>query len=299
MSVVIPDPRPRTRPGRAERGLGTLTEGLAWSLVALVLAAAVAGLLVDDVYAGATSTAAMLRAYDLVSVALVAPALALATLRARRGSMRSRLAVAGLAAYVVYTYAYYLFGTGFNDLFLLHAAVFCAAFWLLILTLTEVDVVALAGRSTSLKRSRAAAVILALLAVSLGGMWVYAAVDNAVTNEVPAGSQLVETGLVVHVGMALDLALLVPLYAAAAVLLWRRLAWGYALACLALLPGILHQVSYLVAMPFQVAEDVPGAARTDAAEPLIVLFYLAATVLLLGGARDDATDEERGGSVCR
>ena len=293
MSVVIPDPRPRTRPARTERGLGTLTEGLAWSLVALVLAAAVVGLLVDDVYAGATSTAAMLRAYDLVSVALVAPALALATLRARRGSMRSRLAVAGLAAYVVYTYAYYLFGTGFNDLFLLHAAVFGAAFWLLILTLTGVDVAALAGRST-LKRSRAAAVILALLAVSLGGMWVYAAVDNAVTNEVPAGSQLVETGLVVHVGMALDLALLVPLYAAAAVLLWRRLGWGYALACLALLPGILHQVSYLVAMPFQVAEDVPGAARTDAAEPVIVLLYLAATVLLLGGARDDATDEERG-----
>lgn len=293
MSVVIPGPRPRTRPGRAERGPGRLAEGLAWSLAALVLAAAVAGLLVDDVYTGAASTAAMLRAYDLVSVVLVVPSLTLATVRARRGSVTSRLTVAGLAAYVVYTYAFYLFGTGFNDLFLLHTAVFGTALWLLVLTLGEVDGADLAGRSGSQKRPRATAGILALLAVALGGMWVYHAADNAVTNEIPAGSQLVETSLVVHLGMALDLALLVPLYAAAAVLVWRRHAWGYVLAVLALLPGILHQVSYLVAMPFQVAEDVPGAVTTDPAEPIIVLLYVGATALLLGGARD-ATDEAQG-----
>ncbi|RYU11532.1 hypothetical protein [Nocardioides iriomotensis] len=266
---------------------------LAWSLAVLVLVASLMGVLVDGVYAGAESTSAMLRAYDLVSLALVVPALALATVGARRGSMRSRLNVAGLAAYVVYTYAYYLFGTGFNDLFLLHTAVFGAAFWLLVLTLTGVDGAALAGRSGSQKHRRAAAAILALLAAALGGMWVYWAVDNAVTNVVPVGSQLVETGLVVHLGMALDLALLVPLYAAAAVLLWRRLAWGYILACLALLPGILHQVSYLVAMPIQVAEDVPGAVGTDGAEPIIVLLYLAATALLLGGTRDATVEDEK------
>jgi hypothetical protein len=37
-----------------------------------------------------------------------------------------------------------------------------------------------------------------------------------------------ETDTVVHLGMALDLTLLVPLYAAAAVLLWRRAPWGNA-----------------------------------------------------------------------
>jgi len=90
---------------------------------------------------------------------------------------------------------------------------------------------------------------------------------------------------VVHLGIALDLALLVPLYGVAAVLLWRRLPWGYVLATLALLPGILHQLTYLVAMPFQVAADVPGAVSTDPVEPVIVLLYLAAAALLLLGAR--------------
>jgi hypothetical protein len=85
--------------------------------------------------------------------------------------------------------------------------------------------------------------------------------------------------------MALDLTLLVPLYGAAALLLWRRAPWGFALAGVALLAGVLHQVSYIVAMPFQVAADVPGAVAYDPGEPAIVLLYVAASVLLVRGAR--------------
>ena len=83
--------------------------------------------------------------------------------------------------------------------------------------------------------------------------------------------------------MALDLSLLVPLYAAAAVLLWRRAPWGYLLATVALVAGVLHQVTYVVAMPFQVAADVPDAVLYDPFEPVIVLLYLLATALLLRG----------------
>jgi hypothetical protein len=102
---------------------------------------------------------------------------------------------------------------------------------------------------------------------------------------------LVETDAIVHLGMALDLSLLVPLYAAAAVLLWRRAAWGCLLAPVALIAGLLHQVSYIVAMPFQVAAGVPGAGSYDPGEPVIVLLYLVATALLLHGARRTSTAE--------
>jgi hypothetical protein len=127
--------------------------------------------------------------------------------------------------------------------------------------------------------------ILGVLAAALGGMWIYLAEDNAMTGEVPTGSKLVKTDSVVNLGMALDLTLLVPLYAAAAWMLWRRAPWGYALAGLALFGGVLHQLSYLVAMPFQVAADVPGARLLRPGEPVIVLLHLTASVLLLHGAR--------------
>jgi hypothetical protein len=48
---------------------------------------------------------------------------------------------------------------------------------------------------------------------------------------------------------------------------------------------VLHQLSYVVAMPFQVAADVSGAVAFDPGEPVIVLVYLTASTLLLRGAR--------------
>ena len=277
--------RPQLPVSPARDTIGRAATWLTWLVAALALAAALAGLLVDGLYTGDVSTAEMFRGDDLVTAVAVVPGLALALQFSRRGCVRAQLATSGLVAYLVYTYAYYLFGTGFNDLFLLHVAVFATALWALVLTLIAIDVASVAERISHRSPVRAIAGILGALAVGLGGMWIYFAVNNAVTGNVPAGSQLVETDTIVHLGMALDLSLLVPLYAVAAMLLWRRAAWGYVLASVALVAGILHQVSYVVAMPFQFTADVPEAVSYDPIEPVIVLLYLAATALLVRGTR--------------
>ncbi|MGH4023696.1 MAG: hypothetical protein ACRDRV_03835 [Pseudonocardiaceae bacterium] len=272
------------------RGIGALATRLTWLVAALALAASLVGLLVDGIYTGEASTAEMFRGYDLVSAVVVVPSLVVASRIARRGAVRAQLLTLGLLAYLIYTYAYYLFGTGFNDLFLLHAAVFSTALVVLVLAMSALDVTSLAQRFSPRTAVRPVAGILGALAVALGGMWIYYAVDNAVTGQVPPGSQLVETDTIVHLGMALDLTLLVPLYAVAAVLLWRRAPWGYVLAAIALIAGILHQLSYLVAMPFQVAANIPQAVSYDAFEPVIVLLYLIATAVLFRDTRHASTE---------
>jgi hypothetical protein len=283
MIHATPDMRSQTADPQRQLGIDRVVTGLTWLVAALALAASLFGLIVDGIYTGAASTASMLRGYDLVTVVAVVPGLVVAVQLARRGSVRARLVAASLLAYLVYTYAYYLFGTGFNDLFLLHAAVFATALCALVLAVTAVDATHVAECFGPRTRVRGTAAILGVLAIALGGMWIYFAVDNAVTGDVPAGSRLVETDTIVHLGMALDLVLLVPLYAVAAVLLWRRAAWGYVLAAVALVAGVLHQISYIVAMPFQVAADIPGAVAYDPVEPVIALLYLVATALLLLG----------------
>ena len=85
----------------------------------------------------------------------------------------------------------------------------------------------------------------------------------------PAGSALVETHSLVTLGIALDLSVQVPGYALASVLLWRRNGWGYVLGAILLTSGVAHQIGYMVALPFQVAADVPGATAFDPAEPVI------------------------------
>ena len=83
-----------------------------------------------------------------------------------------------------------------------------------------------------------------LLAASLGGLWVFAALQFARTDRMPAGSALVETDSLVKLGIALDLSLLVPGYAIASVLLWRRRPWGFVLGAILLISGVAHQIGW-------------------------------------------------------
>jgi hypothetical protein len=92
--------------------------------LALMIAATAAGLLVDGLYRDPISTSSMVRGYDLVTLLIVAPALAVGVVGVRRGSTPGMLLWLGMLAATVYTYAYYLFEAAFNDAFLLHVALF-------------------------------------------------------------------------------------------------------------------------------------------------------------------------------
>ncbi len=267
--------------------VGRLRPVVALSGVALVgmVAASVAGLLVDDLYGTPSSTAAMLRGYDAVTLAAAAPLLAVSMVAALRGSRKGLLVWLAVLAYNVYAYAIYLFATEFNDAFLVHVAVFTSSAVALGLGLATMDVERTREAYRPRTPARLVAVLLGALALALGAMWVVVSVQNAVTGDIPAGSSLVETPRMVHLGIVLDLALLVPAYAVAAVLLWRRHAWGYVLAAVLLVSGLLHQVGYLVALPMQVAADVPGATAFDPVEPVIAGLYLVGAVLMIGDVR--------------
>lgn len=279
-------------PGRAGNGEAWLIRATA----VLALSAALAGLVVDGVYTGARSTAEILRGDDVVTAVLVAPLLVTAAAWARRGSLLGRLVTAGLLADLVYSYAFYVFGTGFNDLFLLHVAVFSTSLTALVLVVAGIDVAAAAERFRAVRHRREVAVTLGILAVSLAGMWISAAVANAVNGSVPEGSRLVETTAIVHLSLVLDLAVQVPLYGAAAVLIWQQNVWGYVAAFVALVSGIPEQVSYMVGMPMQVAAGVPGAVSFDTLEPVILAVYVAGSALLLIGMRVHAAASSVGGT---
>jgi hypothetical protein len=285
MSVPPSSQLPRLRPSGDQPGARAPAEvGRVWWLTGAVAALAalssVLGLSVQRVYGSDAATAEMLRGYDAVTLLLAVPGLLLAVRASRRGSPRGHLVAASLLAYLAYTYAYYLFGTGFTELMLLHVAVFSGALLALGMSLAALDVDEAARDMPRRHAARAVAGVLGALAAGLGLMWLAVCVAFAVGGDVPAGSTLVESDTVVHLGIVLDLAFLVPLYAAAAVLLWRHRPWGYILAAVALVAGTLHQVSYLVALLFQYVAGVPGAVAFDPVEPVIILLYGVATTLL-------------------
>ncbi len=247
--------------------------------VGAALAAAI-GLASGGVYGDDTATVEMLRGFDVVTLALAVPALLLSLWAERRGAVIARLVVASLLAYVGYTFLYHLLAPGFTDLLLLHASLLTATVVALGLTLRGCVTPDLEARVRHLP-VRVPAVVLGMLAVALGAMWAWASIAWAMDETMPAGSALVESDTVVHLGIVLDLTILVPLYAAAAVLLWRRRAVGLVLAALALVAGTLHQISYVAALLFQHAADIPGSVVMDPYEPVILALYVVATAVLL------------------
>jgi hypothetical protein len=242
----------------------------------------------------------MFRAYDLVALALVAPVLVATLLPALRGSPRARLVRAGILAYGAYAYALVVFGTSFNDAFLLHVAAFSLSVFGLAVGLAAIGATAIGRSFGPGAPTRAVAVILGVLAASLAAMWGVGAIRFAVADVVPTeGSMLVVPIGMTHLGWVLDLALLVPAYALAAVLLWRRSPWGNVLGSVLLIAGVGHQIGYMVALAFQSRAAIPGASAFDPIEPFITLAFAIGAGLLLANVTTPGAPEGRGGSVAR
>lgn len=279
-TAQAPSP-PAVRPG-GTRSTGSFALG--WVVAGLALAAALTGLLVPGVHGPVRSTAEAFRGYDLVTAAVI-PVLVVATASARRGSLLGQLVTVGLLASILHTSAVHCFGAGTGGLFPLHVAVLATSLAGLVPALADLDLPAVALRFRDWEGGSIVSTLLGVLALSLGVTWLWQGIGLAVTGEVPAGSRLVETEALVRLTMALGLALLVPVYAAAAILVWRRQGGGYVLAAIAVVDGLVLQAGYLVAMPFQAAAGVPGAVWSDPVEPVIGAVYLVGAVLLLRGAR--------------
>ena len=270
---------PPTTTATAESGL-RVARLLSTALVVVMMAASIAGLRFRGVYREPASVAAMLRGYDLVALVIAVPLLVATLLPSRRESPRAQLLWVSMLAYSTYNYAIYVFGTAFNAAFLLHVAAFSLSVYAMALALAALDIPGIARRFRNGTRARLIAAVLAFLAAGLGGMWVFFSLRFAITGARPGESLLVLPLAGVHLGYVLDLALLVPAYAMAAVLLWRRAPWGYALAGVLLPFTVVYQLNYLTALLFQWWATVPGASAFDPQEVPIIAAALAAAVLL-------------------
>jgi hypothetical protein len=85
-------------------------DGLSVVLAAVMTAASLVGLLLEDLYRENTWSRAAFRGTDAATLALAVPTLLVALVLARRGSVGARLVWLGVLAYDVYDYAFYLFG---------------------------------------------------------------------------------------------------------------------------------------------------------------------------------------------
>lgn len=261
---------PRTSPG---------TRAAYWlsAVIAVLMAiASGAGLFIDGLYRDGPWAREALRGGDLTTIAVAVPVLIASLVLARRGSRAAQAVWIGALAYSVYNYAYYVFGAAFNDIFVLHIALFSLSIAALVLAVANIDVDAIASRFRDVRGARWIGGFLAVVGTVLGGLWMFLSIRFAVTGELMA--DLPADGI--HLVFAIDTSLLVPALVVGGVLLWRRTARGFVFGTAMVLMGAVYQVSLLMAGLFQASADVPGV-RPFPLEGIVLATGFATAVLLL------------------
>ncbi|MGH2656545.1 MAG: hypothetical protein ACRDIZ_07600 [Actinomycetota bacterium] len=264
---------PTTWPGAARRAAVVLSAGIA----ALMVVASAAGLLVEGLYPDGEWAREALRGGDLVTLVLVAPLLIASLILSVRGSTRAQLVWIAMLGYSVYNYAYYVFGSTFNDVFLLHIALLSMSIFALACALPSLNVAAIAARFRSRVAARWIGGFLVIVGIAQGALWVFLVLRFAVTgrllHDIPVDGQ--------HLVFALDVSLLVPTLILAGILLYRRTPFGWVLGTAVSVFGAAYQLNLMLAGAFQANAGVVGVKAFPPEGIALTVGFAAASAVLL------------------
>ncbi|HEU4782158.1 MAG TPA: hypothetical protein VFS83_02340 [Ktedonobacterales bacterium] len=219
----------------------TLAYWLSSMLAVVALVASAVGVFTPAVFRDTAVTAGNARGADLVILVVAIPALVIAMALTARGSLRARIVWLGALGYILYNALFFAFAVAFNPLFLVYIAVLSLALWSLVALLMALDVARLRAHFTEHLPIRTIALYLIITTALFALTWLRDIIPALVSNTAPAS--LAGTRMLTNPIQVVDFAAGFPLTVLAAVWLWQRKAWGYALAGLFLVYGVIEAIS--------------------------------------------------------
>ena len=215
-------------------------------LIAILAAfASAGGLLLNGLYRDNAFVKTTWLGNDAVTLFLSIPILVVAMILSNRKDSKglhrplgAYLIWMGALDYMLYNYAFYLFGAAFNWFFLVYAALLALSIFALILGLTNLDV---NGISQQIKKEAPVKWIggyFLFVASGLGLVYLIQSSSFITTGNLPAIVTM--SGHPTNVVFALDLTLLLPWLILGALWLMKRKPWGYVIAGILNVKGPLY-----------------------------------------------------------
>jgi len=193
----------------------------------LAFFASAGGLWLKGLYRDNLFVTSAWRGNDIITLCLALPLLALSMWFAARGSRRARLVRLGVLDYMLYNYAFYLFGARFNAFFLLYVAITGLSLFALIFGLLDLDAAGIVPLAKPRMPIKSIAGYMVFVAAGLSFIYIAQSVGFILKGALPA--IVTKSEHPTSVVFALDLILLVPVLALGALWLLRRKPWGYVL----------------------------------------------------------------------
>ena len=244
----------------AQGSLRTAT--LLTTIIILLCIVAAAGGFFGEVYRDEEWIENAFYGTDLVTLFAAVPMLGASLYFSRKGSERARLVWMGLLGYTAYNYAFYLFGAQFNALFLVYVALFSLSIYALVLLLSATDIAALGRHFGAHTPRKLVAAFLVLVSLPLGVFELSQCLNYLFTGKLPQAPSLI---------FALDLSIIVPTTALAAVLLWQRRPWGYVLGAIMLVKAFTYGLGLVLSTAF-----VAGFSASGTWDPLLPFYVFIA-----------------------
>ncbi len=212
--------------------------GISILVAILAVLASAGGLLLKGLYRDNAFVTTTWFGNDVVTLFLAVPILVVALFFSARGSLRAQLVWLGALDYMLYNYAFYLFGAAFNAFFLIYAALLGLSIFALIFGLVGLDVERIRQQFSGHTPVKWISGYFLFVAFGLGTVYLIQSIAFIATGQLPAIVTISEHPT--NVVFALDLTLLIPWLVVGAVWLMKRRPWGYVLAGILSIKGPLY-----------------------------------------------------------
>ncbi len=274
---------PRTR---RSRGTAFLFSSALAAVTAVTTAIAV---FFPGVFRDTAMTAGNARGTALVLLVIALPALLAGMTLARHRVLWGRVLWLGALAYITYNAVFFAYAVHFNRLFLLNVAMLSLGVWSIVSLVREIQPLSFQARLAGRLPVGFIAGYLLITTALFTLLWLKDILPAVIGGMAPVS--LERSGMVTNAIEMTDLAFGFPLTALAAVWLWQRRAWGYVLAGVFLVYGLLESIS--------VATDQFFGHLSDPQQPLsaipifivLALIGLLPTALYLRGFRRSTQEE--------
>ncbi len=253
---------------------------------ALTVSAVVAAVTFFDpsVLRGPAAMNGSARGTALVVLVLAVPLTAGALAWARRGSAGAVLVWLGGLGYLLYNALMFVFATPMNTLFLGYVAMLSLALWSVVAVLVHTDVPGLGQRFTERLPVRGLAGYVWVI-VTLNALAWLGPITRGLVDDDPA-AMLDGTGLISNPVYVQDLAVWLPLMAAAAWWLWQRRPWGHLVVPSVLVMWVVESVGIATDQWFGHRADPSSTVVSAALVPAFAVLAVVGLVPLVFFFRD-------------
>lgn len=251
------------------------------SLVIAFLAAfaSIGGLVFRGIYRDNAFVSTTWLGNDAVTLFLAVPILVASIYFSRRGSYRAQLIWLGALDYMLYNYAFYLFGAAFNAFFLIYAALLGLSIFALVFGLAGLDVACVRQQFSKRTPVKWIGGYFLFVAAGLSLVYLMQSIGFIVTGKLPAIILLSEHPT--NVVFALDLTLLIPWLVVGALWLMKRNPWGFVITAILSVKGPLYTLVLAVNSILVVRAGISQTSELPLWATLTVLGLAASFVFFL------------------